>query len=632
MIAKKSTMKAASKTSILRLVEYLNESKVLSDDNIRVANAWTSNIDTYDIELAAQDILAVQSLNNRSKADKTYHLIISFGVDEKPDEAILKDIEKHIAKSLGYDEHQRIVICHDDTNNFHMHMAINKVHPETFKAITPKSDYKRLSAACSYLEEKYNLKRDNHRESSEILAAKIFQSYNEELNSFHKYAVKELDKKADSFKSWQELHDYMGSKGLGIKQRGNGLVVFSKSNDKLMLKASSISKEYSYSKLVNTLGTYQENKNNNITPKNNYVPFKETELYKNVHNKYRAYKAENIKIKAKIKKEVATVKIQEQLELKEAQASAKNYKKLLQYEEAGYLERKLLDAYFRDKAKEKAAFIRNLKRLLIEDIKKANPLNNKSFDDWSRENAVEDMEILKYLQQKEKMMLETPIFKGDLENVLKLKDENNLIITRKGGMNVEIDNEIYRFSERGLLVRNQNDSGESLDKNIKLALKIYGQELNVDGKDSFKNKVLNHVVNNNIICSFKDKEMQKQLEEIREKKANRIAAVYDYCNERNSKRENINNILEHVPYTNQEGVFVYQGYRKTDKGSLILLKDENTNKIVVKAMDKNAVTAIKNINRGDKVEILAAKILQLNKIKEEVRNEQKKESKSKTIE
>lgn len=631
MIAKKSTMKAASKTSILRLVEYLNESKVLSDDNIRVANSWTSNLNTDDIELATQDILAVQSLNNRSKADKTYHLIISFGVDEKPDEAILKDIEKHIAKSLGYEEHQRIVICHDDTNNFHIHMAINKIHPETFKAITPKSDYKRLSAACSYLEEKYNLKRDNHRESSEILAAKIFQSYNEELNSFHKYAVKELDKKADSFKSWQELHDYMGSKGLGIKQRGNGLVVFSKSNDKLMLKASSISKEYSYSKLVNTLGTYQENKNNNITPKNNYVPFKETELYKNVHNKYRAYKAENIKIKAKIKKEVATVKIQEQLELKEAQASAKNYKKLLQYEEAGYLERKLLDAYFRDKAKEKAAFIRNLKRLLIEDIKKANPLNNKSFDDWSRENAVEDMEILKYLQQKEKMMLETPIFKGDLENVLKLKDENNLIITRKGGMNVEIDNEIHRFSERGLLVRNQNDS-ESLDKNIKLALKIYGQELNVDGKDSFKNKVLNHVVNNNIICSFKDKEMQKQLEEIREKKANRIAAVYDYCNERNSKRENINNILEHVPYTNQEGVFVYQGYRKTDKGSLILLKDENTNKIVVKAMDKNAVTAIKNINRGDKVEILAAKILPLNKIKEEVRNEQKKEPKSKTIE
>lgn len=630
MIAKKSIMKVANKQSIVRLVDYLNESKVLADDSIRVANSWTSNLNTDDIELAAQDILAVQSLNNRSRADKTYHLIISFGVDEKPDEAVLKDIEDYIAKSLGYEEHQRIVVCHDDTNNFHMHLAINKIHPENHKIITPKSDFKRLSAACSYLEEKYNLKKDNHRETSEILAAKIFKSYNKELNSFHDYAAKELANNTNSFESWQELHDYMGSKGLGIKQRGNGLVIFSKSNDKLILKASSISREYSYTKLVNRLGAYQDNQNNNITPKKNYVPFKDTPLYKNVHNKYRAYKAENIKIKDKIKKEIATVKIQEQIELKEAQASAKNYKKLMQYEEAGYLERKLLDAYFRDKAKAKAAFIKNLKRLLIEDIKKANPLNNKSFDNWSRENAVEDMEILKYLQQKERMMLDTPIFKGNIEDVLKLKNKNEIIVTRKGGVTVKIEDDVYHFTERGLIVRNQNNN-ESLSKNIKIALSVYGQELNVDGKDSFKKKIVNHVVNNNIICSFKNSEMQKQLEDMRAIKTNRLNAVYDYCNERNSIDKNLKDIPKYIPYTNQEGEFIYQGFRKTEKASIVLLKDENTNQIIVKAMDKNAVTAIKKINRGDKVQILAAKISPINQSKEVVQNGQKKQE-SKSIE
>lgn len=83
-----------------------------------------------------------QFLNTRSKSDKNYHLIVSFPVGEKPSEEVLIDIENNLVDKIGLGDHQRISIVHNDTDHFHFHVLINKVHPITKNNVEPYYDKK----------------------------------------------------------------------------------------------------------------------------------------------------------------------------------------------------------------------------------------------------------------------------------------------------------------------------------------------------------------------------------------------------------------------------------------------------------------------------------------------------------
>ena len=48
-----------------------------------------------------------------------------------------------------------MVVAHDDKKHFHIHIMVNKVHPETFKAHTPYRNWLTLDAAMRVLEAKY---------------------------------------------------------------------------------------------------------------------------------------------------------------------------------------------------------------------------------------------------------------------------------------------------------------------------------------------------------------------------------------------------------------------------------------------------------------------------------------------
>jgi len=48
-----------------------------------------------------------------------------------------------------------MIVAHDDKKHFHIHIMVNKVHPETFKAHTPYRNWLTLDAAMRFLEAKY---------------------------------------------------------------------------------------------------------------------------------------------------------------------------------------------------------------------------------------------------------------------------------------------------------------------------------------------------------------------------------------------------------------------------------------------------------------------------------------------
>ncbi len=222
------------------------------------------------------EIEATQNLNTRAKGDKTYHLVVSFR-DEKPSPEALKDIEEQYAKALGFEDHQRVVATHQNTDNFHMHVAYNKIHPDTLKILTPGRDFFKLENVSREMEKKYGLAVDlgpADKKSVEKISSKArdYEAVTWE-QSFENY-VKEnkttLTHTLSHASNWQDLHNGFAEFDLLIKKRGNGLVITT-GNRKTGIKASSLDRTFAKKPLEEKLGSYQPPEKQKINkPKKKY--------------------------------------------------------------------------------------------------------------------------------------------------------------------------------------------------------------------------------------------------------------------------------------------------------------------------------------------------------------------------
>lgn len=128
----------------------------------RLGQVEVTNCFSGTVQAAIDEVLATQHLNTLAKSDKTYHLLISFRAGEKPSTDILKTNEERICAGLGYGEHQRVSAVHHDTDNLHVHIAINKIHPTRLTMHEPYYSHRTLAELCAVLERDYGLEPDNH--------------------------------------------------------------------------------------------------------------------------------------------------------------------------------------------------------------------------------------------------------------------------------------------------------------------------------------------------------------------------------------------------------------------------------------------------------------------------------------
>ncbi|MGD9637750.1 MAG: TraI/MobA(P) family conjugative relaxase [Alphaproteobacteria bacterium] len=267
-----------TKSSFRRLAKYIAGAE---DEGEKLSDFWIVNSNAGetldDLDLAIIDIENTQSKNTRCKLDKTYHLLVSFK-DEKPDLKTLKEIECEFAKALGIETHQRIVGTHQNTDNFHMHIAYNKINPETFKVATLSNDYYKRSKVCRDMEKKYNLKTDNGIEKTKEqdyekphIKAKDFEAktWQQSFYSYVKEKKEPLTKALNQANKWQDLHNAFEEVGLLLKKRGNGLAIVSK-DEKVAIKASDLDRSFSKNALEKRLGKFEDSKNE-VEPKITYT-------------------------------------------------------------------------------------------------------------------------------------------------------------------------------------------------------------------------------------------------------------------------------------------------------------------------------------------------------------------------
>lgn len=126
--------------SWIRTADYILATRSTTEQGEKVASYRVTNCGTADPADATTLIQATQAKNTRSRTDKTYHLVFSFREGERPPLGTLQQIEDEFCEVLGYADHQRISAVHIDTDNLHVHVAINKIHPEGLQNIEPFYD------------------------------------------------------------------------------------------------------------------------------------------------------------------------------------------------------------------------------------------------------------------------------------------------------------------------------------------------------------------------------------------------------------------------------------------------------------------------------------------------------------
>lgn len=218
------------------------------------------------LDQAIKDVSDVQSVAQRGNGgapqENVYHLIVSFPPGERPTVEQLAEMEDTLVASIGLQDHQRLSAIHTNTDCLHLHVAINKIHPETFGLASMSHDRPKLMAACKELEIKYSLEQTHADravmpDGTEIKGgAKNFESKTGQM-SLQRWAQENAAADLLAAGSWDDLHSAAAKHGLFIKKQGAGLVLGTIDNPNLRVKASTVSRDLSIKKLQDRLGAFE---------------------------------------------------------------------------------------------------------------------------------------------------------------------------------------------------------------------------------------------------------------------------------------------------------------------------------------------------------------------------------------
>lgn len=241
------------------------------------------------LETAAEEMRAIAAANVRVK-NPVYHCSISWRAEDAPTDEQMFECARYVLKELGFKGHQYVFAVHRDTEHPHVHIAVNRVHPETYKSVYPYRDHFTLDRAMRELELRYGWSHDNgpycvvERNGVEVVerakpspataqeklpTGARDMEHHADQESLHSYARGEPKKAVlkalkDPSLTWQKLHAVFARYGLSLREKGQGLAVYDMHGDTdTPIKASAIHESLGKARLVKRLGNFVDYDNEN---------------------------------------------------------------------------------------------------------------------------------------------------------------------------------------------------------------------------------------------------------------------------------------------------------------------------------------------------------------------------------
>lgn len=273
MIVKKIKLwKGASKrVSIGALVDYIRDPTRGGKPHERLLYTHGRGFVFESPETQRAEMIALAEEAVRSKQPVT-HYILSWREGEKPNPEQIERAVDIFLGEMGLVEHQCIYALHGDTDHVHLHIIVNRVHPESIRVIEPNRgwDLKAAHRAIARIEheqgwqpekravyrvlENGELERDRTpRKKPPTQRARDYEARTGE-KSAQRIAQEQASGVIERVRTWSELHRELAKLGMRYEKKGSGAILWVGEQP---VKASSVSREASFGQLEKRLGAYQ---------------------------------------------------------------------------------------------------------------------------------------------------------------------------------------------------------------------------------------------------------------------------------------------------------------------------------------------------------------------------------------
>lgn len=503
MIAKHVPMRSFGKSDFASLANYITDAQ---SKEHRLGQVLLTNCAAATLPAAIEEVLATQHINTRAKSDKTYHLIVSFRAGELPSADTHKAIEERISAGLGYSEHQRISAVHHDTDNLHIHIAINKIHPNRHTIHEPYYPHRTLAELCTKLENDYGLQLDNHIPNQRGAAARAADMERHAgTESLVGWIKRECLNDIRGAQTWAELHQVMRDNGLELRARGNGLVI--EAGDGTTVKASTFGRDLSKPALEARLGGFVSAPEHQEAQARRSYQKRPVRLRIDTTELYARYKDEQKTLAAARAEALAKAKRQKDRAIENAKKKAVTKRAAIKLTD-GRLTKKLLYAQVRASLGGDLDAIR--KHYDQERAKHYQGFQRQPWADWLRQQATQgNAEALAALRARDAAQG----LKGNtIEGQGKPRPGDAPVIdniTKKGTIIYRAGLSAVRDDGDRLQVSRETDR-DGVQAALRMAREKYGERITVTGSPEFKAQIIRVAADAQLPVTFTDPTLERR--------------------------------------------------------------------------------------------------------------------------
>ena len=226
--------KVSSGVSFSGLATYLTQSEE------RVAwtePRWMIGTDPQEV---AREMETAASMGDARLEKPVYHVSISFGEADHPTREQMREAADRVLGELGLSEHQAFLVAHQDKDHPHLHVMVNRAHPDTGKAADVSFDYRRVEGVLRELEKEWGMQRvpGHHARDAGDPAPDRTQSVatgearrterTGEISfpqQIRETMGDDLNRAIEQSKSWEELRAALGRHGYRIEPTERGMKI-----------------------------------------------------------------------------------------------------------------------------------------------------------------------------------------------------------------------------------------------------------------------------------------------------------------------------------------------------------------------------------------------------------------------
>jgi hypothetical protein len=230
--------------NVRALVDYISGLRA-SGEGEKVEHRGALNLLNIDHEGQVQEMIDLAETARRSP-QPVQHWIMSWREGEQPTAAQADTAVATFLEEMALSRHQAIYALHRDTHNWHLHLAVNRVDPETERVVTVNNrfDHEVAHRAIARIEHQQGWQREDRalylmRDDGPPERARPREDRGREVSvgardfeeragarSAERIALEDAAPIIRSAGSWSELHRALGAGGMRFDKKGSGAILW----------------------------------------------------------------------------------------------------------------------------------------------------------------------------------------------------------------------------------------------------------------------------------------------------------------------------------------------------------------------------------------------------------------------